>query len=127
MSEMDRDWASIIKHYEDLSECWWCADMCLLAMYLDEAGFVKAGLRGTTSMYDLLLSQSSHIFDEPRLRVGPAEGYFHGPIICRISYESGPQGSLFDPWHVDVPFAEAIDRVERVLVKRLRWFKGVER
>lgn len=85
-----------------------------LAMFLDSQGYVDSGLHGTTSMFDLFLGTSREVLNHPRIRIQPTAANI------RISYEDGsPQ-----PWSIEVEFAELCDRVERVLVKRARWFKN---
>ena len=84
-----------------------------LVTRLDDAGYVGAGLHGTTSMIDLLLGTSTDVLNNPRLRIQPTETNIH------LQYEDGSP----NPWAVDFDFDELSDRVERLLEKRLRWFR----
>lgn len=113
-----RSWSEIAKSYRDL-DCDWCNVMADLADRLAEF----PGLNGVKSMHDLYISQARNVFDNPRLKIGPYPAYFHGPIICRVSYESGPWASICKEWHIDVEWADLKSRVERLLFKRLRWYK----
>jgi hypothetical protein len=129
MMNTDRDWDDMIRGYAE-DNCAYASCMRGMLVYLKDAGYVKAGLYGGTSMHDLCLSQSRSIFNGdpkyhqvcPRLRIGPCAGWFHGPILCRIMYEDGSE----KPWEVIVMWSSLIERVERVLTKRLRWFKKGE-
>lgn len=130
-SPTDRNWDDMIRNYAEYN-CAWATCVSDLLRHLKKAGYVDAGLKGGTSMWDLCLSQSRRIFNgdprfrqvEPRLRIGPCEGWFHGPILCRIRYEDGSE----KPWEIIVMWSSLIERVERVLTKRLRWFrKGDDR
>lgn len=126
--DTSRPWPSIIQCYEDdLKDTALAIPMLRLVKRLDEAGYVKAGLQGAISMHDLCLSQSRHIFcgdprlqnANPRLRISPRPAYFHGPIVARLRYEDGSEKA----WETFVEWDELTERVERLLVKRLRWFK----
>jgi len=85
-----------------------------LALLLDDKGYVGAGLLGTTSMFDLLLGISTDLGNFPRLRIQPTN------TNIRLTYEDGSP----EPWSIAVEFSELFDRVERVLLKRARWFQN---
>ena len=112
-----RPWATIVAHYAQFLDKPWGVAMHSLATQLDAKGFVAAGLHGTTSMFDLLLGTSTDVLNNPRLRVRPTTTH------VELQYEDG----TLKPWKVDVDFDELTDRVERVLLKRARWFRQHER
>jgi hypothetical protein len=84
-----------------------------LVSRLHDDGYIQAGLHGTTSMFDLLLGPASDVLNNPHLRVGPTA------TDVRLTYEDGSRPA----WTVVVTYDELYDRVERVLVKRARWFR----
>ncbi len=108
-----RSWSQIVAHYEGFLDQPWAVAMHRLTTFLDTRGYVEAGLHGTTSMADLLLGRASDVLNNPRIRIQPTAANI------RIAYEDGSP----EPWAIEVGFDELCDRVERVLVKRARWFK----
>lgn len=120
-------WPDIIRmcaeHKDDFT---WFRRLHELVVRLDDIGYVSAGLCGATSMYDLYLSQSRAIFGQPawtanpRLHLMAYAPWPPSPVKCKIRYEDGSER----PWETIVPFEEMVERVEWLLVKRLRWFKG---
>ena len=107
-----REWSRIVEHFAELNHVSSCRAMEELVRYLESAGFVAAGLRGTTSMVDLLLGQTSDVLNNPHLRISPV------PEGAKLTYEDGS-----DPeWSVEVSYGALIERVERFLIKRARWF-----
>lgn len=124
-----RPWPDLIKNYSEYGG--WGKEMVRMLRRLEDAGYVAAGLYGATSMHDLCLSRSRHIFSgnpqlqqaDPRLRIKPTT-IFPWTMPLRVGalivYEDGSER----PWEMVVEFSELTERIERLLVKRLRWFKG---
>lgn len=108
-----RSWSEIVAHYKSLAGPPWAAAMERLVSRLHDEGYIEAGLHGTTSMFDLLVGPASDVLNNPHLRVSPTA------TDVRFTYEDGSQPA----WTVAVAFDELYDRVERVLVKRARWFQ----
>lgn len=127
---MIREWPSIIKYYEELSEG--CShpypEIKDTLIHLEKRGYVAAGLKGSTSMFDLVLGQANNIYENPHLRITPHAGWPHekNPIGFKIEYSSNRNTHIFKdyPWYIIAERGTLTPRVERLLVKRLRWFKG---
>jgi hypothetical protein len=107
-----RPWPGIIALYEGFLETPWGVAMHRLVTQLHAAGYVAAGLHGATSMTVLFLGRSTDVLNNPHLRIQPTT------TNIRLQYEDGST----PPWSADVGFDEVFDRVERVLLKRARWF-----
>lgn len=109
-----RPWPEIVAYYERFSGSDWGDAMYRLVTQLAAVGFVDAGLHGATGMItDLVLGTSSNIWINPRLRIHP-----HGKKT-EIRFEDGSA----PPWSISVELHELYPRVERLLIKRLRWFR----
>lgn len=109
-----RPWPEIVAYYERFTGSDWGDAMYRLVTQLDTVGFVDAGLHGATGMItDLVLGASSTLWVNPRLRIHP-----HGKKMD-MKFEDGS----VPPWSISVEFEELYPRVERLLVKRLRWFR----
>ena len=109
-----RPWPEIVAYYERFIGSDWGDAMYRLVKQLDTVGFVDAGLHGATGMItDLVLGTSSNIWINPRLRIHP-----QGKKM-EIKFEDGS----VRPWTITVEFVDLYPRVERLLVKRLRWFR----
>jgi hypothetical protein len=107
-----RNWADIVEHYASIADTPFGSAMESLVRRLQAAGYVDAGLHGMTSMFELKLGRSKDVQSNPHLRIGPAQG------DVQLTYEDGSNPA----WSVVVTFDELYERVERVLVKRARWF-----
>lgn len=108
-----REWAEIIAFYERLPDTPYAVAMERLTRRLYDAGFVAAGLHGTTSMFSLVLGLTSDVLNNPHLDICSADGG------VRLTYDDGSK----TPWSVQVGYDELCDRVERFLIKRARWFR----
>jgi len=84
-----------------------------LVVRLQNDGYVAAGLHGLTSVGDLLLGPSSDVLNNPHLRISPAAS------SVLLKYEDGSQPD----WSATVTFEDLFERVERIIVKRARWFR----
>ncbi len=115
MKDTTSPWSSIIDHYGRSITADWAEPMFWLAVQLEDAGFVKAGLFGMLSMHELHLSQNRDVRSGPQLIVSPVSKH-----KISILYDPGYYQKVFE---LVVPAAELNDRVEYLLVKRLRWFK----
>ena len=110
-----RPWPEIVAHYLEFANQQWGLALHQLASRLDTKGYVSAGLFGATSMLELLLGPTTDLGRLPRLRIQPTNANI------RITYEDGSQ----KPWSIVVEYNELCDRVERVLLKRARWFRNL--
>jgi len=108
-----RPWPEIVAHYSDFVGRPWGLSLHQLATLLDSKGYVGAGLFGATSMTELLLGTTPDLGNLPRLRIQPTNANI------RVTYEDGSPM----PWSIAVDFSELCDRVERVSLKRARWFR----
>lgn len=108
-----RPWHDIVAFYSSFLDQPWASAMSRLVDRLQQGGFVEAGLHGLTSMHELLLGPASDVLNNPLLRVSPTTD------DVRLTYEDGSKPA----WSVVVEFDELVERVERVLVKRARWFR----
>lgn len=122
-----RDWQDIIRYYTELSTtCMLLMEIRDLVIYLDKVGYVEAGLCGTTSMFDLVLGQSS--FENPHIRLDRyAECKPLEPPKFRVKYINPMDHSWVNKkeWYTIIERGTLNERVERLLTKRLRWFKKV--
>lgn len=123
-----RTWADVERFYAELYERdprW--APMVSIVRYLRRPPF-DATLFATTSMYTLCLGQTRSIrWDDNVLRIesGP------GRDAVTFEYPRWPQPGLvrpgcFEPWRTTVAGCDAVARLERILCKRLRWYRAVE-
>ena len=110
-----RDWSKIIAFYESLRACPYSAAMIQLTRRLEHAGFVSAGLHGTTSMFDLVLGPANDVLNNPNLRISPAHE------CVKLTYNDGTFNRK--QWSIEVGYDELDERVERILIKRVRWFR----
>ena len=102
-----RDWSGVIALYASLPNCPYAVAMERLVLGLRDAGYVAAGLHGTTSMFDLALGPAGDVMNNPHLDITPAEG------CARLTYDD----ESHDPWSMLVGYDELSDRVERFLDK----------
>lgn len=109
-----RPWSEIVVHYSEFVDRQWGVAMHQLASHLDTKGYVSAGLFGATSMLELLLGTTTDLGCFPRLRIQPTNANI------RLTYEDGSPM----PWSIIVDYNELCDRVERILLKRARWFRN---
>ncbi|MGC4005159.1 MAG: hypothetical protein QM811_19400 [Pirellulales bacterium] len=108
-----RPWNEIIAFYASIPHSRPAIEMERLARELQDAGYVDAGLHGLTSMMELLLGPARDVLNNPHLRVSPEADH------ARLSYEDGSVPA----WFIDVEYEELLERVERVILKRVRWFR----
>jgi hypothetical protein len=109
-----RPWPEILEHYSNFADRPWGLAVHRLASHLNAKGYVGAGLFGATSMTDLLLGMTTDLGNLPRLRIQPTNANI------RLTYEDGS----LKPWSIAVDFNNLCDRVERVFLKRARWFRN---
>ena len=91
------------------------APLAELSRHLAQSGFVQAGLCGATSMHDLVIGTSTHVFQNPHLRVEYdfSAGTFH------LIYVDGTA----HPWEMTVSADNVTDAVDRFLTKHARWYR----
>lgn len=109
-----RDWSAVVALYASLPGCPYAVAMERLVIRLRDAGYVDAGLHGTTSMFTLLLGPAGDVLNNPHLDISPEGGR------ARLTYHDGSR----QPWSATVSYDELGERVERFLVKRARWFRA---
>lgn len=110
-----REWSQIIAFYESVRPCPYSAAVIQLTRRLEHAGFVTAGLHGTTSMFDLILGTAKDVLNNPNLRISPA-------CDCvKLAYFDDIYNRK--PWSIEVGYDELYERVKRILIKRVRWFR----
>jgi hypothetical protein len=130
---MKREWSDIVRHYDELAKDSeynqpYFAEMRDLVVYLDRVGYVSAGLCGSTSMFDLVLGHCDKVYENPHIRFDRYAEWIPGepltPPKHRIRYVN-PRDYRWDKkeWFICVDNGTLIERVERLLLKRLRWFK----
>lgn len=89
--------------------------MASLAQELAQSEFAIAGMHGSTSMHDLLISQSQDIFGNPNLRIH----YEVKEERFQLTYEDGS----LKPWTRVCANSEVLNVLNRFLIKRARWFR----
>jgi len=130
---MKREWSDIVRFYDELAKDSeynrsYFAEKRDLVVYLDKVGYVSAGLCGLTSMFDLVLGHCDKLLENPHIRIDQhfewKEPWTLGPPQHRIRYVN-PRDYRWDKkeWNIHVELGTLIERVERLLLKRLRWFK----
>lgn len=108
-----RDWSEIVALYASFPDNPFAAAMERLVCRLRDAGYVAAGLHGSTSMLNLNLGPAEDVLNNPHLLIQSA-----GDRV-RLTYEDGSKA----PGCIEVEYQELCERVEQVLVKRARWFR----
>jgi hypothetical protein len=122
-----RPWADIERFYTDLhkkDDRW--SPMLEIARYLGRPPF-DSTLFATTSMFSLCVAQTKSIrWMDAMLRIGPGpkwefitfEYFDHEPQTDPLRPEN-----TFKPWRSTAAPAEAVAKLERILCKRLRWYR----
>ena len=90
------------------------APLADLAAYLANSAFVRAGLCGATSMYDIILGPSTYVFQNPHLRIE----YDSQAKSFQMVFVDGSAV----PWERTVAREDVKGAVERFLTKRARWY-----
>lgn len=108
-----REWSEIVALYASFPDNPFAVAMERLVRTLRDAGYVAAGLHGSTSMLDLNLGPAADVLNNPHLSI-----QLIGDGV-RLTYEDGSKA----PWSIQVAYDELCERVEQVLVKRARWFR----
>lgn len=134
-STMKREWSDIVRHYDELAKdsgfnIPYFTELRDLVVYLEKTGYVSAGLCGSTSMFDLVLGHCNKVYENPHIRIDIhtewKAPWTLGPPQFRIRYVNPRDYRWYDKkeWNIHVDLGTLIQRVERLLVKRLRWFKN---
>ena len=111
-----RPWPSIVARFGELAandEDF--ADLSAFVSAIAASGFPEAGLSCVTSMHDLILGPSTHVLDNPHLRIS----YDFSNREFEFTYQDGSR----KPWKRTVSSSEAMSALDRFLTRRARWFR----
>ncbi len=111
-----KPWPDIARYFGELAEnAEALRPMAALAQELAQSDYARAGMYGSTSMYDLIIAQSRDIFGNPNLRIR----YEMDKERFQFTYEDGS----LKPWSRVCEVPEVLTVLKRFLMKRARWFR----
>ena len=110
-----RPWADIQAHFENQARVREdFVPLANLARHLAHSAFVKQGLCGGTSHWDLIIGPSTDVFQNPHLRI---EYDFKTETFEMVYVDGSPK-----LWERTASCADVNDVVDRFLTKRVRWY-----
>ena len=110
-----QSWANIASFFADLAAGNAVfADLASFAAAISASEFPAAGLCGLISMHDILLGPSTHVLDNPHLRIC----YDFERRSFRFDYLDGSR----TPWSRTVEPAKGFAVLDHFLTRRARWF-----
>lgn len=118
-----RPWSNVVQYYQNLvpDHGWNIEPMIQLVKQIEASGFA-AGLFPYTSMFTLCIAHRHtprmHQ-EELRITFSPAENRFHFEYWSQPLVKPGP-------WKRTCGAEDGFATLERILLKRVRWFKRID-